>query len=161
NVRRLPSSAAPSTHGATAAGRSNAHSRTTRNAMQTYDTPEPTSVFTELGVADVQITATDRRDTIVDVRPTNPASTADAAAAEQVTADFVDGDVYVTAPKGWLHWVPRSGRGSIDVRIDVPSGSNVQATVGVGALRCVGRIGECRGKAGVGDVVIEDCTKAT
>ena len=129
--------------------------------MRTYNTPEPISVVIELGVADVQITATDRRDTMVDVRPTNPANKADVAAAEQTTIDFVDGRIFVTAPKGWLHWVPRSGRGSIDVRIDVPTESNVEGSVGVGALRCVGRIGECRGKAGVGDVLIEECTTVT
>lgn len=128
--------------------------------MRTYNTPEPTSVFVEAGIGDVQITATDRRDTIVDVRPTNPASKADVAAAEQTTVDFVDGDVYVTAPKGWRHWVPRSGRGSIDVRIDVPSRSNVQGSLGVGALRCIGRVGECQGKAGVGDIHVEECTRA-
>ena len=41
--------------------------------MPTFDTPEPITVTLELGVGDVRITASDRADTVVEVRPSDPA----------------------------------------------------------------------------------------
>ena len=43
--------------------------------MPTFDTPEPITVVIDLSVGDVRITASDRADTVVEVRPTdNPAT---------------------------------------------------------------------------------------
>lgn len=39
--------------------------------MPNFDTPEPISVTLELGVGNVRITASDRTDTTVDVRPSD------------------------------------------------------------------------------------------
>jgi hypothetical protein len=51
--------------------------------MPTFDTPEPISVSLEIGVGDIQIAASDRADTVVEVRPTDPRKAADVQAAEQ------------------------------------------------------------------------------
>jgi anti-sigma factor RsiW len=124
--------------------------------MKTFETPKPITVVLELHVADVQITASDRVDTVVTVEPTNAASRADSAAAEQTTVAYHDGRLHVTAPKGWRQWLPWTGSESIDVRIDLPNGSHVTGSAGVATLHCEGHIGECRYKTGVGHVRIED-----
>ena len=49
--------------------------------MPTFDTPEPISVTVELGVGDLRIVASDRADTMVEVRPSDAAKKADVAAA--------------------------------------------------------------------------------
>ncbi len=51
--------------------------------MPTFDTPRPILVDLELGVGDVRITAGDRTDTTVEIRPTDPAKPSDVEAAEQ------------------------------------------------------------------------------
>jgi hypothetical protein len=51
--------------------------------MPTFDTPQPISVTVELGVGDLRIVASDRTDTMVEVRPSDPAKKADVTAAEQ------------------------------------------------------------------------------
>ena len=125
--------------------------------MPTFDTPEPISVTLEVGVGDIRIVASDRTDTIVDVRPSDPAKRSDVTAAEQTRVEYAKGRVLVKAPKGWRQWSFRGGGESIDVEIGVPAGSQVVGeSSGVAGLRCTGRIGECRYKVGVGDIRIEE-----
>ena len=123
--------------------------------MPTFDTPEPISVTLEVGVGDIRIVASDRTDTIVDVRPSDPAKRSDVTAAEQTRVEYAKGRVLVKAPKGWRQWSFRGGGESIDVEIGVPAGSQVVGESGVAGLRCTGRIGECRYKVGVGDIRLE------
>jgi hypothetical protein len=123
--------------------------------MDTFETPEPITVVLDLHVADVQLTASDRINTVVTVEPSNPASGSDVAAAEQTTVAFRDGRLDITAPKGWRHWLPWGANASIDVRIDLPSGSHVTGSAGVATLVCEGHLGDCRYRTGVGHVRIE------
>jgi hypothetical protein len=123
--------------------------------MPTFDTQEPISVTLELGIGDVQIVASDRNDTVVEVQPSDPARNADVTAARETRVEYANGALLIGAPRGWKPLGPRSGHGSIDVRIELPAGSAVRGTAGVAALRCTGRIGECRFRAGVGDVTLD------
>ena len=127
--------------------------------MQTFETPEPIAVTLELGVGDVRIAATDRADTTVDVRPSDPSNRSDVLAAEQTRVEYANGRLLIRAPKGWRQWSPwgpRGGHESIEVEIGVPIGSSLSGQVGVGAVRCTGRIGGCRFRTGVGDIRIEE-----
>jgi len=124
--------------------------------MPTFATPEPISVSVELGVGDIRIDATDRSDTVVQVRPTDPTKKADVAAAEQTRVEYLHGHLEVRAPSGWRQWRPRHGVESIDVSIALPAGSALRAEVGVASLRSSGRLGECRCKTGVGDLTLEE-----
>ncbi len=124
--------------------------------MPTFETPEPISVTVELGVGDIRIAASDRTDTIVDVGPSDPAKKGDASAAEQTHVAFAKGRLLVKAPKGWRQLTPWGGGESIDVQIELPSGSRVWGDAGVAALRCSGRIGDCRYRTGVGDIQVDE-----
>ncbi|HKQ01059.1 MAG TPA: DUF4097 family beta strand repeat-containing protein, partial [Actinomycetes bacterium] len=42
-----------------------------------------------------------------------------------------------------------------DVRVELPAGSQLRGETGVAALRCRGRLGECRFKTGVGDIQLD------
>jgi hypothetical protein len=121
-------------------------------SMTTFHTPEPISATFELGVADIRIEASERDDTVVEVRASDPANKSDVTAAEQTRVEYADGRLLVRAPKGWRQWAPRKGGGSIDVRIDLPVGSRVRGETGVGTLRCSGALGECSFTIGVGDI---------
>jgi hypothetical protein len=123
--------------------------------MPTFDTPSPIAVTVELGVGDIRIAASDRTDTVVEVTPTDPAKSADVVAAEHARVEYINGRLVIKAAKKWKQYTFRGGRESIDVRINLPTGSRVQGEAGIAALHCTGRIGECRYKTGLGDIGIE------
>lgn len=122
--------------------------------MPNYETPEPISVTLELGVGDVRIAASDRADTVVEVRPSDAADESDVKAAQQVRVDYSGGMLRVTGPKAHVFDFSRKTR-SVDVSIELPSGSHVSAEMQVGNLRGAGRLGECRLKTSVGNVWLE------
>jgi hypothetical protein len=124
--------------------------------MPTFDTPGPISVTLEIGVGDVRIVASDRADTIVEVRPSDPAKQGDVTAAEQTRVEFTGGRLLIKAPKNWRRYTPRGGSESIDVELAVPSGSQLRGEAGLAALQCSGRLGECRYSTGLGDVRIDE-----
>jgi DUF4097 and DUF4098 domain-containing protein YvlB len=122
--------------------------------MPSYETPEPISVALELGVAAVRIAASDRADTVVEVRPSDKADESDVKAAEQVHVDYSNGTLRVAGPKARVFDFSRKTR-SVDVLIELPSGSQVSAEMQVGDVRCAGRLGECRIKTSAGNLWLE------
>jgi len=123
--------------------------------MPTFDTPEPISVTVEFGVGDLRIVASDRTDTMVEVRPSDPAKKADVTAAEQTRVEFAGGRLLIKAPKNWRQYTFRGGGESVDVQVELPAGSQLRGETGVAALRCQGRLGECRYKTGIGDIQLD------
>jgi hypothetical protein len=124
--------------------------------MPTFDTPEPISVTLELGIAHVRIVAADRPDTVVEVRPSDPARKSDVTAAEHIRVEYADGRLQVKAPRGWKPHALRAGGESIDVQIDLPAGSQLRGAAGVGTVRASGRLGECSFGIGAGDIHLEE-----
>ena len=124
--------------------------------MPRFDTPGPILVTVDIGVGDVRITASNRTDTFVEVRPSDPAKQADVAAAAQTRVEFSAGRLLVKSPTGWRRYSLRGGGESIDVQIDLPLGSQLRGEAGVAALHCTGAIGECHYTTGVGDVYVEE-----
>ena len=129
--------------------------------MFTFDTPEPISVTVDLGVSDLRITATDRADTVVEVRPSDPDKPADATAAEQTRVEYANGVLQIKAPKGWKRYTFRGGGESIDVLIELPTGSNLRGESALATLRSTGTLGECRYRTGAGDITMEQITGVT
>jgi hypothetical protein len=123
--------------------------------MPTFQTPEPISVSLDLGVGNIRIAAGDRTDTVVEVRPSDPANAADVTAAEQTRVAFADGRLSVKAPKGWRQHTWLAGRESIDVEIALPAGSRLDGEASAAALHSTGRVGELRYKTGVGAIRLD------
>ena len=128
--------------------------------MPTFDTPGPISVTLEVGVGDIRIVARGRTDTIVEVRPTDPTKKGDVTAAEQTRVEFAGGRLQIRAPKGWRRYTPLGGGESIDVQIDLPTGSHVHSEASVGAVHCTGRLGESRFKTGLGEIRLDHAVRA-
>jgi DUF4097 and DUF4098 domain-containing protein YvlB len=120
--------------------------------MPSYETPEPISVTLELGVGNVRIAASDRTDTVVEVRPSDEADESDVQAAAQVRVDYTNGMLQVTGPKRAFDFSRKTK--SVDVSIELPSGSQLSAHLLMGDLRCGGRLGQCRLKT-TGNVWLE------
>ena len=109
--------------------------------MPTFDTPEPISVTVELGVGDLRIVASDRTDTMVEVRPSDAAKKADVTAAEQTRVEYAGGWLLIKAPKNWRQYSFRGGGESIDVQIELPAGSHLRGETGgrccIAASQCM------------------------
>ena len=122
--------------------------------MATFETHGPISVALDLGVGAVVIEASDREDAVVDVQPTDPEQPSDVAAARQAQVDLANGTLVVKGVKGWRwKW---GGHESIQVRIQVPTGSAIRGSTGVASLRGTGRLGECHVHSGVGEIMLEE-----
>ncbi|WP_250005566.1 DUF4097 family beta strand repeat-containing protein [Actinoplanes sp. M2I2] len=120
--------------------------------MPVFDTPESITVTVELGVGELRIAASDRTDTVVEVRASNEADESDVQAAAQVTVDFSNGELRVTGPKRIFDFSRKTR--SVDVSLELPSGSQVSAHFWMGRMHSAGRLGDCRLKT-TGDISLE------
>ncbi|WP_213816503.1 DUF4097 family beta strand repeat-containing protein [Glaciihabitans sp. dw_435] len=123
--------------------------------MTTFDTPTPPSLSVDLaGRADITIVASNRTDTVVEVRPRSASRALDARAAEQVTVDHTDGRVSVKSRSLRLYsWF--SDGGAVDVSIQAPIGTEVYAHSGMGDVRCVGEFGASELTSAMGTITAE------
>jgi DUF4097 and DUF4098 domain-containing protein YvlB len=123
--------------------------------MQTFETPESISSTIDVVVADVTVTAGDRTDTVVRVSPSDPGNKLDVSAAEQTRVTYDGGQLLVKGPR--QRGLGIFGKiGSIHLTVDLPTGSDLQVDIGVGAFSSAGRVGECRIKTGAGDVQLDE-----
>jgi len=121
--------------------------------MPTFNTPEPISATIDLAAADVRVIATDRQDTVVEVRPSNSAHEPDVNVAEQTKVDYTAAGLLIKGPKQRSMGLRKIG--SVDVTVELPAGSQIEADAGIGALRLTGQLGKCRVKMGAGDVELD------
>jgi hypothetical protein len=123
--------------------------------MSTFNTPEPISVTIDLGLGDLRITASDRADTVVDVRPSDPSNDEDVKAAELTRVEYSGGALLVKAPK-LRQWRLRSGGSSIDVALELPAGSSLHGALASVDVQADGRLGDCRIKTGLGRIRLDE-----
>lgn len=122
--------------------------------MPAYETLKPISVSIDIWVGDVQITAEDRTDTVVEVRPTDPGDASDVKAAEQTTVEFTEGVLSIRAPRPSVVDFSQKNR-SVDVTIALPTGSHLRGKAALGDLHLSGRLGECTYKTSTANVTID------
>lgn len=123
--------------------------------MPAFETPQPITATIDLAVGDAGIRADDRRNTTVEVRPSDPSSREDVEAAEGTRVELADGKLLVRAPRPRAWW-SRTGGGSVDVTVALPAGSYVRGSAGSADFRCDGRLGDCRIKTGIGNLRVEE-----
>lgn len=107
--------------------------------MQKFDTPAPISAVLHIPAGRIQVIAADRADTTVEVLAADPSKSRDTKIAEQTTVTCTDGILRITAPDAAKLIGPS---GSVEVTIQVPAGSRIEAKAASAELRCVGRLGE-------------------
>jgi DUF4097 and DUF4098 domain-containing protein YvlB len=121
--------------------------------MPTFNTPEPISATIDLAAADVRLIASDRQDTVVEVRPSSSSREPDVKVAEQTKVEYTAAGLQIKGPKQRSIGLRKIG--SVDVTVELPAGSQIEADAGIGALRFMGQLGKCRVKMGAGDVELE------
>ncbi|MCI4065940.1 DUF4097 domain-containing protein [Micromonospora sp. R77] len=108
--------------------------------MQTFDTPAPITAALDIPAGRVQFIAADRADTTVEVLPADPARSRDVRTAEQTTVDYTDGVLRIHTSGSGNPLIGPSG--SLEVTVQLPTGSRVEARTASSELRGVGRLGD-------------------
>jgi hypothetical protein len=125
--------------------------------MLAFETPQPIAITVELFLGHVEIIASDRTDTVVEVRPSDGAKKDDVRAAQETEVDFAAGNLTVKAPTWWTKMNILFGANpSIDVTIEVPTGSRLHGTAHMCQFLVTGELGECELKCHVGTVQLEE-----
>lgn len=123
--------------------------------MSTFDTPEPITAHIETAGGHVRLNATERDDTIVEVRPSNASRAADIRAAERTRIDFADGTLKVSAGR----WGPFGARtGAVEVTVGLPSRSRLDISVASAQVRADGEYGDSRLASASGDIAVAGVT---
>ena len=125
--------------------------------MPEFDTPDPIAITVDVFVGKVTVIASNRADTVVDIRPSDPAKKEDVRAAQEAQVDFAVGALTVKGPTGWKMYVPpRAIRTpSIDVTIEAPAGSRLHGTAHLCRFLVTGELGRCEIKTSLGDLQLE------
>lgn len=116
--------------------------------MPTYSTPAPLDLAINVAVGAIEVVAGDRQDTVVTVSPTNPDKADDRRGADGTSVQLDGQRLTVMTPKPRLAWMGPSE--SVDVRVELPTGSRLTAEISAGWVRTTGRLGATRVKASSG-----------
>lgn len=108
--------------------------------MQKFDTPAPVFAVLDIPAGRIRFIAADRADTTVEVLPVNPSKSRDVKAAEEIEVAYGDGVLRVEAPATKNRILGNSG--SVEVTIQLPAGSRIEARTAAAELRGVGRLGD-------------------
>ncbi|MGW2252394.1 DUF4097 family beta strand repeat-containing protein [Kitasatospora sp. NPDC001660] len=108
--------------------------------MQKFDTPAPVAAVLDVPAGRIRFIAADRADTTVAILPADASKSRDVKAAERVEVAFADGVLRIEAPEAKNRVLGNSG--SVEVTVQLPSGSRVEAKAADAELRGVGRLGD-------------------
>lgn len=108
--------------------------------MQKFETPAAISAVLDIAAGRIQVIAADRADTVVEVRPADPAKSRDVKAAEKTAVAFADGVLRIRTAEPQNQYFGPSG--SVEVTVQLPAGSRVEANTASCELRGVGRLGD-------------------
>ncbi|WP_086770752.1 DUF4097 family beta strand repeat-containing protein [Streptomyces bobili] len=108
--------------------------------MQKFATTAPISAILDIPAGRIQFIAADRADTTVEILPADPSRSRDTKTAEQATVAYVDGVLRITASAPGNRLTGPSG--AVEVTVQLPAGSRVEAKAASAELRGVGRLGE-------------------
>ncbi|MFD8621102.1 DUF4097 family beta strand repeat-containing protein [Streptomyces sp. DSS69] len=107
--------------------------------MRKFATTAPVTAVLHIPAGRIQLIAADRADATVEVRPSDASRSRDVKAAEEVAVAFGEGVLRVTAKKSGKRLLGHSG--SVEVTVQLPAGSHVEAHTTAAELRGVGRLG--------------------
>ncbi|MFI9239328.1 DUF4097 family beta strand repeat-containing protein [Streptomyces sp. NPDC053079] len=108
--------------------------------MQKFATTAPISAVLDIPAGLIRFIAADRADATVEVLPADASKSRDVKAAEQITVAYADGVLRIEAAPAKNRAFGNSG--SVEVTVQLPAGSRVEAKAALAELRGVGRLGD-------------------
>ncbi|WP_033222175.1 DUF4097 family beta strand repeat-containing protein [Kitasatospora phosalacinea] len=127
--------------------------------MQKFDTPAPITVVLDVPAGLVRFIAADRTDTVVELRPADPGKGRDAKAVEQTEVGYADGVLRIVTRSNAHRLLGQTG--ALDVTVQLPSGSKVEAKSADAELRGVGRLGAVSFESARGAVKLDEAASAS
>ncbi|WP_031070016.1 DUF4097 family beta strand repeat-containing protein [Streptomyces sp. NRRL WC-3742] len=121
--------------------------------MPSYESSGPISAVIEFNIGALWVKAGKSAEATVDVRPANPDREADVRAAELTQVDFSGGRLTVNGPA--QRTVFTSKKGSIEVLVELPAGSQVDVEAPVADIVAEGPLGVCRVKTSMGRIQVD------
>jgi DUF4097 and DUF4098 domain-containing protein YvlB len=133
--------------------------------MPVFESPKPITATIDVAAGAVRLVASERTDTEVEVRPTDPTDPLSARAAATTTVEFHDGRLTVGTPKAapwtWKWAVDLvTGPNGVEVVVELPTGSDVRVQTGYGDIRAEGEFGECRLRTSYGGIELDRAATA-
>ncbi|MCQ9135596.1 MULTISPECIES: DUF4097 family beta strand repeat-containing protein [Streptomyces] len=126
--------------------------------MQKFATPAPVSAVLDVPAGRIRFIAADRSDSTVEVLPANASNGSDVKAAERITVDYADGVLRIEAAPAKSRILGSSG--AVEVTVQLPVGSHVEARTASGELRGVGRLGDVAFEGAQGSVKLDETASA-
>ena len=109
--------------------------------MPAFTTPSPITAHIAAGSGSVRLIATDRTDTVVEVRPRDESRTADVRSAEQSRVAYANGRLTVEPAKSGLLGYRM---GTVDIVVELPAHSRVRVAVASADVRAEGEFADFR-----------------
>ncbi|MEW9528257.1 DUF4097 family beta strand repeat-containing protein [Microbispora sp. NPDC049125] len=121
--------------------------------MQKFDTPAPISAVLDIPAGRVRFIAADRADTAVEILPADASKSRDVKVAEQTKVEYGHGVLRIeaSAKNQFL-----GASGSIEVTVQLPTGSRVEAKAASAELRGVGRLGDVAFEGSQGEIKLDE-----
>ncbi len=126
--------------------------------MQKFDTPTPVTAVLDIPAGRIQFIAADRADTTVEVLPANATKSRDVKAAEQTEVAYADGVLQIKAPEAKNQILGNSG--SIEVTVQLPASSCIEAKAALVQFRGAGRLGDVSIEGAQGSVKLDETASA-
>ncbi|MFB6855680.1 DUF4097 family beta strand repeat-containing protein [Streptomyces sp. NPDC056341] len=126
--------------------------------MQKFDTPSPVTAVLDIPAGRIQFIAADRTDTCVEILPADKSKSRDIKAAEHVTVAYADGVLRIEAAAAKNRILGNSG--SVEVTVQLPAGSHIEAKAAAAELRGVGRLGDVTFDGAQGTVKLDEPASA-
>ncbi|MGW8764237.1 DUF4097 family beta strand repeat-containing protein [Streptomyces sp. NPDC055815] len=108
--------------------------------MQKFDTAAAIVAVLAVPAGRINLIAADRTDTTVEILPADASKGRDVKTAERTEVTYTDGVLRIEVPKSKNNVL--GGTGSIEVTVQLPAGSRVEAQAAAAELRAVGRLGD-------------------
>ncbi|MFF8098087.1 DUF4097 family beta strand repeat-containing protein [Streptomyces sp. NPDC016675] len=126
--------------------------------MPKFDTTAPVSAVLDIPAGHIRFIAADRADTTVEILPANAAKGSDVKAAERITVEYRDGVLRIEAAPEKNRLLGDSG--AVEVTVQLPTGSRVEAKAAGGEFRGVGRFGDVAFELAQGSVKLDEAESA-
>ncbi|KIQ62881.1 hypothetical protein TR51_28715 [Kitasatospora griseola] len=122
--------------------------------MQKFATPTAITAVIDIPAGHLRLIAADRTDTVVEVLPANPSKSRDVKAAEQTEVVLADGVLRIVTADANHRLIGPTG--ALEVTVQLPSGSRIEAKAADADLRGVGRLGEVTFESARGPVKVDE-----
>ncbi|WP_190190024.1 DUF4097 family beta strand repeat-containing protein [Streptomyces minutiscleroticus] len=122
--------------------------------MRKFDTPAPVTAVMDLPAGRIRFIAADRADTTVEVLPADASKNRDVKAAERTEVVYGDGVLRIEAAEAKNQLFGASG--SVEVTVQLPAGSHVEAKAAAAEFRGVGRLGDVVLEGAQGSVKLDE-----